>query len=168
MIGKFFLWNFTSTIMREAKYLFICLIIICTSFAMNVHFSRSAESVCDPMDCSTPGLPVTHHLQDFPKFMSIASVIPSTHLILWHPHSLTLGEIEGRRRQGRPFTYLAHFSYCVIISLQEFYYKELCLLLYMLQTFSSVYRYYWVYEFEILLVFYLHIYQGFSNSKIFF
>ena len=35
------------------------------------------------MDWSLPGLPVPHHLPEFPKFMSIASVKPSSHLILW-------------------------------------------------------------------------------------
>ena len=41
----------------------------------------------DPMDCSTPGLPVHHQLLDqlLLKFMSIESVMPSNHLILCHP-----------------------------------------------------------------------------------
>ena len=47
--------------------------------------AQSHPSLCDPMDCSTPGLPVPHHLQSLPKFMSIASVMPSSHLILWYP-----------------------------------------------------------------------------------
>ena len=29
-----------------------------------VQFSRSVVSLCDPMDCSTPGLPVRHHLPE--------------------------------------------------------------------------------------------------------
>ena len=38
------------------------------------------------MDCSTPGLPVLHHLsRSLPKFMSIVSVMPSSYLILWCP-----------------------------------------------------------------------------------
>ena len=36
------------------------------------------SDLCDPMHCSTPGLPVHHQL------MSIESVIPSNHLILCH------------------------------------------------------------------------------------
>ena len=36
------------------------------------------------MDCSTPGFPV-HHQLSLLKFMSIESVMPSTHLILCHP-----------------------------------------------------------------------------------
>ena len=38
--------------------------------------------LCNPMDCSTPGLPVPPHLSKLPKFMSIASVMSSSHLIL--------------------------------------------------------------------------------------
>ena len=39
------------------------------------------------MDCSTPGLPVPHHLPEFAhsKFMSIESVMLSNHLILCCP-----------------------------------------------------------------------------------
>ena len=39
----------------------------------------------DPMDCSSPGRPVPHHLLEWPKFIFIASVMPSSHLILWCP-----------------------------------------------------------------------------------
>ena len=38
--------------------------------------------LCDPMDFSTPGLPISRHLL---KLMSIESVMPSNHLILCHP-----------------------------------------------------------------------------------
>ena len=38
----------------------------------------------DPIDCSTPGFPVLHHLQSLLN-MSIESVMPSNHLILCHP-----------------------------------------------------------------------------------
>ena len=36
--------------------------------------AQSCPTLCDPMNCSTPGLPV-------PKLMSIESVVPSSHLI---------------------------------------------------------------------------------------
>ena len=39
----------------------------------------------DPMDRSMPGLPVPYHI--LPKFMFIAMVMPSSHLILCHPFS---------------------------------------------------------------------------------
>ena len=46
----------------------------------SVQFSSVAQScptLCDPMNCSTPGLPVHHQLLEL--------VMPSSHLILCHP-----------------------------------------------------------------------------------
>ena len=40
--------------------------------------SHSCPTLCDPMDCSTPGLPVHHQLPEFTKFMSIESVMHPT------------------------------------------------------------------------------------------
>ena len=40
---------------------------------------------CDPMDCSTLGLPIPHHLSEFAKFMPTELVMPFSHLILCHP-----------------------------------------------------------------------------------
>ena len=42
-------------------------------------------ALCDPMDCSTPGLPVHQQLPEFTQLMSIDSVMPSNHLILCRP-----------------------------------------------------------------------------------
>ena len=42
-------------------------------------------TLCDSMDCSTPGFPVLHYLPELFKVMSIESVMPSNHLILCHP-----------------------------------------------------------------------------------
>ena len=42
-------------------------------------------TLCDPMDCNTPGLPVHHQLPEFTKLMSIESVMPSSRLILCRP-----------------------------------------------------------------------------------
>ena len=47
--------------------------------------TQSCPTLCDPMDCSTPGLPVHHQSQSLLKLMSIESVMPSNHLILCHP-----------------------------------------------------------------------------------
>ena len=44
--------------------------------------AQSCPTFCDPMDCSTRGLPVHHQL---PEFVSIESVMPSNHLILCCP-----------------------------------------------------------------------------------
>ena len=42
-------------------------------------------TLCDPMNHSTPGLPVHHQPQSLLKLMSIESVMPSNHLILCCP-----------------------------------------------------------------------------------
>ena len=42
-------------------------------------------TLCDPMDCSTPGLSVHHQLPEFTQVMSIKLVMPSNHLILCRP-----------------------------------------------------------------------------------
>ena len=46
--------------------------------------AKSCLTLCNPMNCSTPGLPV-HHQRSPPKPTSIESVMPSNHLILCHP-----------------------------------------------------------------------------------
>ena len=54
----------------------------------SVQFSSVAQScptLCDPMNRSTPGLPVYHQLLESTKPMSIKSVMPSNHLILCCP-----------------------------------------------------------------------------------
>ena len=46
-------------------------------------FSHSVVSnSLHPMDCSTPGFPVLHHLPELLKLMSTELVLPSNHLIL--------------------------------------------------------------------------------------
>ena len=39
-------------------------------------------TLCEPVDCSTPGFPILHHSQSLLKLMCIESVMPSHHLIL--------------------------------------------------------------------------------------
>ena len=54
----------------------------------SVQFSSVTQScltLCDPMNRSTPGLPVHHQLPEFTQLMSIESVMPSSHLILCRP-----------------------------------------------------------------------------------
>ena len=43
------------------------------------------QTLCDPMDCSMPGLPVHHQLLELLKLMSFELVMLSNHLILCHP-----------------------------------------------------------------------------------
>ena len=47
--------------------------------------SLSHVQLCDPMNCSTPGLPVHHQLPESTQTMSIKSVMTSSHLILSRP-----------------------------------------------------------------------------------
>ena len=48
---------------------------------------KSCPTLCDPMDCSTPGSCVSQRLL---RFMFIESVMPSNHLILYCPFSSCL------------------------------------------------------------------------------
>ena len=54
----------------------------------SLQFSSVAQScltLCDPMNCSTPGLPVHHQLPESTQTHVIESVMPSNHLILCRP-----------------------------------------------------------------------------------
>ena len=47
--------------------------------------TQSCPTLCDPMNHSTPGLPVHHHSRSSLRLTSIESVMPSSHLILCCP-----------------------------------------------------------------------------------
>ena len=47
--------------------------------------AQSFPTLCNPMNHSTPGLPVHHQLPEFTQTPSIESVMPSNHLILCCP-----------------------------------------------------------------------------------
>ena len=54
----------------------------------SVQFSsvpQSCATVCDPINHSTPGLPVHHQLPEFIQTHVHCSVMPSSHIILCHP-----------------------------------------------------------------------------------
>ena len=58
------------------------------TYMWNLHFSsvtQSSLTICDPMDCSTPGLPVHHQLPEFIQTGVPQVVMPSSHLILCRP-----------------------------------------------------------------------------------
>ena len=60
--------------------------IICQQRSISVQFSSVTPSyltLCNPMDCSTPGSPSSTNSQSLLKLMSLQSVMPSNHLILW-------------------------------------------------------------------------------------
>ena len=47
--------------------------------------TQSCPTLCNPMDCITPGFPVHHQLLEFAQLLSLMSVMPSNHLILCCP-----------------------------------------------------------------------------------
>ena len=47
--------------------------------------AQSCLTLCDPVDCSTPGSLTLTISRSLPKFMSTASAMPSSHLTLWRP-----------------------------------------------------------------------------------
>ena len=54
----------------------------------SVQFGSVAQlcpTLCNPMNRSTPGLPVHHQFPEFTQTMSMESVMPSSHRILCHP-----------------------------------------------------------------------------------
>ena len=55
------------------------------SFLWLSSVSQLCPTLCDPMDCSTPGFPIDHQLSGLLKLMSNKSVMPSNHLILCRP-----------------------------------------------------------------------------------
>ena len=54
---------------------------LCCCFSV----SQSCLTLCDSMDCSTPGFPVIPTFWSLFKLMSVESVIPFNHLIFCHP-----------------------------------------------------------------------------------
>ena len=52
--------------------------------ASNNKITQSCPTVCNTMECSTPGFPVTNS-QSLHKLMSVKLVMWSNHLILCHP-----------------------------------------------------------------------------------
>ena len=76
------------------------LLIMPKPFTVSVQFSSVAKlclSLCNPMNCSTPGLPVITNSQSPPKPMCIESVMPFNHLFLCHPllHPPSIFPISG-------------------------------------------------------------------------
>ena len=60
----------------------------CKMILVVLQFSSVSQlylTLCDPMNRSTPGLPVHHQLPEFLKLRSIELVMPSSHLILCRP-----------------------------------------------------------------------------------
>ena len=61
-------------------------------------FSSVAQlCLCNPMNCSTPGLPVHHQLPELTQLMSIVSVMPSTisSSVVPSPPAFNLSQHQG-------------------------------------------------------------------------
>ena len=67
------IWQNNTSIINDKKFIDCC------------SFPQSCPTLCDPMDCSMPGLPVHCQHLEFIKLRSIQSVMPSNHLILCRP-----------------------------------------------------------------------------------
>ena len=69
----------------------------------DIQFSSVAQScltLCDPTDCSTPGVPVHHQLRSLLRLMSMESVTSSNRLILFCPLLLLLSVFPSRDIRG--------------------------------------------------------------------
>ena len=67
---------------------FHCFIFFYSFYTSSIQFIsvvQSCPTLCNPMNHSTPGVPVHHQLPSTPKLMSIELVMPSNHLILCCP-----------------------------------------------------------------------------------
>ena len=60
----------------------LCLLLIKSYCCSSV--TKLCLTLCDHMDCTTPGFPVLHYLLELLKLLSTESVMPSNHLILYH------------------------------------------------------------------------------------
>ena len=77
------------------KFYFLLKALTCIS---SVQSHSRVRLFPDPMDCSTPGLPVHHQLLELTKIhVHWESVMPSNHLILCHPLLLPLSILQSIR-----------------------------------------------------------------------
>ena len=76
------------TILPSSSFIHSSASVISVIGSLSIQFSSAAHlcpSLCDPMDCSIPGLPVHHQLLCLLKLISIESLMASNHLILCCP-----------------------------------------------------------------------------------
>ena len=82
---------------------------ISVSCISSVQWLSCVLALWDPMDCSTPGLPVHHQLAEFTQTHVHESVMPSSHLILWDTINISYCDFQGLACSGlcfhlRPFS----------------------------------------------------------------
>ena len=82
--------------------------------------SKLCLTLCDPMDCSTPGLLSLTIFWSLPKFMSIEPVITSNHLILSCPLLLLPSSFPSTRvfssESALSIRWVKYWSFSFIIS----------------------------------------------------
>ena len=82
----FSLWLFGSIL--KTLFPISCPLLLLSSVQFSVHFisvAQSCPTLSDPMDCSTEASLSITNSRSWLKLMSLASVMPSNHLILCHP-----------------------------------------------------------------------------------
>ena len=90
----------------EYVSIWICIYIQNMHICINVYniiLAQSYPTLCDPIDCSMPGFPISWNVL---RLMSIESVMPSNHLILCIPFSSCLQSFpaSGSFPMNRLFT----------------------------------------------------------------
>ena len=66
----------------------LCLPFVHGAKSFQISFSsvaQSCQTLCNPMNSSTPGLPVHHQLPEFTQTQCIELLMPPSHLIFCHP-----------------------------------------------------------------------------------
>ena len=84
--------EFTQTsieLVMPSSYLILCCpLLLLPPIPPSIRVFSNESTLCDPMNCSMPGLPIHHQLPEFTQTQSIESVMPSNHLILCCPSLL--------------------------------------------------------------------------------
>ena len=89
--------------------------------------AQSCPTLCDPMDCSMPGLPIITNSWSLLKLMSIEMIMPSNHLILCHhlllPPSIFPSIRIFSNKSGPcirwPKYYSSSFNICLSMNIQD-------------------------------------------------
>ena len=113
---------------------------------------QSCLTLCNPMDCRTPGFPVLHYLPEFAQtHVCLESMMPPNHLILCHPFSscpqsfpapgsflMTVLHIRWPRYWSFSFSLTPSNEYPGLISFRIDWFKLLAVQFSSVQSFSHV------------------------------
>ena len=92
-VGVYWIFEDTNEWMRHLILFMTIVTILLTRLCFLCSVAKSCQILCDPMDCSMPGLPVPHHLLDFAQVhvRCISDTVqPSHHLSSPFPPTLNL------------------------------------------------------------------------------